>query len=167
MNDQIRQRKLATVDQMAEILQVPKSWIYERTRQGQEAIPHYKLGLYVRFDPDEVIKFFKSNGNRAIINPQNTETTNTNENSYYFGSGREISHQDSRSSISVNTRFNQRKASKNKPAKPDLVDRRALSQEVHLQKVHSSEEIPQEKNLINSPNTAILFSNIADNSAEE
>ncbi len=63
MIDEKRPPKLATVDQMAEILQVPKSWLYERTRQGQTAIPHVKLGLYVRFDPDEVIKFFKSNGN--------------------------------------------------------------------------------------------------------
>ena len=157
-------RRLATVEQMAEILQVPKSWLYHRTRQGQEAIPHVKLGLYVRFDPDEVIKFFKFNGNRAIMNPQNTETTNTNENSHYFRSSREISHQDSTSSISVNARFNQRKTSKDKPAKSDLVDRRTLSQEVHLQKVHSSKESPQEKNLINSPNTAILFSDTADNS---
>ncbi len=57
------QRGLITVEQLAEILQVPKSWIYERTRQGQTAIPHVKLGLYVRFDSDEVIKFFKSDGN--------------------------------------------------------------------------------------------------------
>ena len=53
-------RRLVKVEQMAEILQVPRSWIYIRTMQGQAAIPHVKLGQYVRFDPDEVIQFFKS-----------------------------------------------------------------------------------------------------------
>ncbi len=57
------ERKLLTVEQMAEILQVPKSWIYHRTRQGQAAIPFIRLGAYVRFDPDEVINFFKADGN--------------------------------------------------------------------------------------------------------
>ncbi len=51
--------RLVNVDQMAEILGVPKSWIYERTRQGPMAIPHIKLGAYVRFEPEAVIKFFK------------------------------------------------------------------------------------------------------------
>lgn len=56
------ERNLITVDELAVILKVPKSWIYDRTRQGQNAIPHIKLGAYVRFDPEEVIKFFKSQG---------------------------------------------------------------------------------------------------------
>lgn len=60
---QIENNRLVTVQELAHILNVPKSWIYERTRQGQGAIPFYKLGLYVRFNPEEVIKFFKSNGN--------------------------------------------------------------------------------------------------------
>lgn len=52
--------KLLTVGELAALLQVPKSWICDRTRQGQVAIPHIKLGAYVRFDPDEVINFFKT-----------------------------------------------------------------------------------------------------------
>ncbi len=52
------QKTLVDVQEMANILKVPKSWLYHRTRQGQSAIPHVKLGLYVRFYPDEVIKFF-------------------------------------------------------------------------------------------------------------
>jgi excisionase family DNA binding protein len=55
---------LLSVSEMAERLAVPKSWIYERTRQGQSAIPFIKLGMYVRFDPEAVINFFKSNGKR-------------------------------------------------------------------------------------------------------
>ncbi|MBU0472353.1 MAG: helix-turn-helix domain-containing protein [Nanoarchaeota archaeon] len=51
--------KLFTVQEMAEMLSVPVSWIYQRTRFGKESIPHIKLGKYIRFDPEEVIGFFK------------------------------------------------------------------------------------------------------------
>lgn len=59
-------KRLLKVDEMAALLQVPKSWIYERTRQGQAAIPHIKLGAYVRFDAEEVISFFKSKANKVL-----------------------------------------------------------------------------------------------------
>jgi predicted DNA-binding transcriptional regulator AlpA len=52
-------KKLVDVREMAKVLNVPISWIYQRTMQGQEAIPHIKLGKYVRFNPDEVICFFQ------------------------------------------------------------------------------------------------------------
>ena len=46
---------LATVSQIAEFLQVPNSWIYERTRRGGvERIPYFKLGKYLRFSRSEV-----------------------------------------------------------------------------------------------------------------
>lgn len=51
------------IDQMAAILKVPKSWLYQRTRFGQQAIPHIKMGKYVRFNPDEVIDFLKNKEN--------------------------------------------------------------------------------------------------------
>ena len=57
------ERGLVTVDELARILNVPKTWIYERTRQGQEAIPFIRLGAYVRFQPTTVIDFFKSKEN--------------------------------------------------------------------------------------------------------
>lgn len=50
-------RRLVTVQEMAEILRVPRSWLYERTRLNQ--IPHLKLGRYVRFEPEQVISYFK------------------------------------------------------------------------------------------------------------
>ena len=52
------QRKLITVEELSHVLRVPKSWIYERTRQGQEAIPMVRLGKYVRFYAEDVIKYF-------------------------------------------------------------------------------------------------------------
>jgi len=52
--------KLVSVAELAKILNVPASWIYQRTRLGQEGIPHMKMGKYIRFNPIEVISFFKS-----------------------------------------------------------------------------------------------------------
>jgi excisionase family DNA binding protein len=49
---------LATVTQIAELLQVPNSWVYERTRRrGIERIPHFKLGKYLRFSRREVLEW--------------------------------------------------------------------------------------------------------------
>ena len=53
--------ELITVQELAKRLNVPVSWIYRRTRLGQEAIPHVKMGKYVRFDWDEVLEFYKDN----------------------------------------------------------------------------------------------------------
>jgi len=57
MTEQVK--PLITVQELAKVLNVPASWIYERTRHGQEAIPHVKFGKYVRFNVDEVIEFFR------------------------------------------------------------------------------------------------------------
>ena len=49
---------LATVSQIAEFLQVPNSWIYARTRRrGNDRIPHFKLGKYLRFSRCEVLEW--------------------------------------------------------------------------------------------------------------
>ncbi len=40
-------------EKLAEVLGVPLSWIYDRTRRdGPEQIPHLKLGKYIRFNPE-------------------------------------------------------------------------------------------------------------------
>jgi excisionase family DNA binding protein len=42
---------LMTVAEIAAVLHVPTSWVYERTRRrGKERIPHIKLGKYLRFE---------------------------------------------------------------------------------------------------------------------
>jgi len=46
---------LLTVDELSDRLQVPKSWIYERTRNKCDGIPHIKVGKYVRFNLTEVL----------------------------------------------------------------------------------------------------------------
>ena len=52
--------ELITVQELAKRLKVPVSWVYQRTRLGQEAIPHVKMGKYVRFDWAAVIEFYKN-----------------------------------------------------------------------------------------------------------
>ena len=46
------------IKEMAERLDVPVSWLYQRTRTNE--IPHYKLGKYVKFSPKEIMEFIKS-----------------------------------------------------------------------------------------------------------
>jgi len=49
---------LFTVREVAELLNVPISWVYERTRRrGIERIPHFKLGKYLRFSRSEVLQW--------------------------------------------------------------------------------------------------------------
>ncbi len=59
-------KRLLTVGQVADLLQVPQSWVYERTRRrGAEQLPHIKLGKYIRFEEDAV---------RAFLERQRTRT---------------------------------------------------------------------------------------------
>jgi excisionase family DNA binding protein len=48
--------ELMTVQQVAELLQVPVSWVYGHTRQRfVDRLPGYRLGKYWRFDKEEVL----------------------------------------------------------------------------------------------------------------
>jgi len=51
--------KMLTPKELAELLQVQVSWIYEQTRK--RTIPCVKLGKYYRFHLDEVIAHYKTN----------------------------------------------------------------------------------------------------------
>ncbi len=52
--------RLLTVEQVAEMWQLPRSWIYERTRRrGLEQLPHFKLGKYLRFEGKAVEEFLE------------------------------------------------------------------------------------------------------------
>lgn len=47
--------ELLTVEDVAAMLKVPKSWVYERTRRrGKDRLPSVKLGKYVRFEANAV-----------------------------------------------------------------------------------------------------------------
>ena len=49
-----------TIDEMAETLKVPKSWLYSRTREtGPGSIPRVKVGKYLRFFESEVMDWIR------------------------------------------------------------------------------------------------------------
>ena len=51
---------LLTVDAVAALLKVSKSWVYEHTRRKATrgpGLPFVKIGKYVRFDPRQVREF--------------------------------------------------------------------------------------------------------------
>ena len=51
---------LHTVNELADALKVPKSWIYARTREtGPGSIPRIKVGKYLRFEIDKVIDWLR------------------------------------------------------------------------------------------------------------
>lgn len=49
---------LAGPAEIAQLLKVPISWVYERTRRrGVERMPHFKVGKYLRFSKEEVLEW--------------------------------------------------------------------------------------------------------------
>ena len=57
--------RLLNPKEMAKILGVPVSWLYQRTRLGPKVFPHVKVGKYVRFDPEEVLTFLRTKGSNG------------------------------------------------------------------------------------------------------
>jgi excisionase family DNA binding protein len=52
--------ELMTVAEIAALLKVPVSWVYERTRRrGIERLPHVKLGKYLRFSVPQITKWLE------------------------------------------------------------------------------------------------------------
>lgn len=51
--------ELLTVEELAAVLKVRPSWIYEHTRSRRRAerLPYIKIGKYIRFDPQAVRAF--------------------------------------------------------------------------------------------------------------
>ena len=53
-------RNLLTVHEVADLLQVRVSWVYERTRRhGPEQLPHFKIGKYLRFEERTLVEFIQ------------------------------------------------------------------------------------------------------------
>jgi len=51
---------LLTVEEVAELLQVPVSWVYERTRRRNlDRIPGFRLGKYWRFRSEDVLAWIE------------------------------------------------------------------------------------------------------------
>ena len=54
-------KELLTINELADLLKIPVSWIYSRTRiKSEESIPCVRIGKYVRFDECEVLEWLKS-----------------------------------------------------------------------------------------------------------
>ena len=53
--------ELLTVDEVAALLKVSKSWVYEHTRTREvdrlERLPHLRIGKYLRFEAQAVRRF--------------------------------------------------------------------------------------------------------------
>ena len=49
--------RLLTAEEIAELLNVPVTWVRESTRSG--AIPHIELGRYRRYDRDAVLAWLE------------------------------------------------------------------------------------------------------------
>ena len=62
---------LSNVGEIAEFLQVSKSWVYERTRRhGVDRIPHFKLGKYLRFSRSEILDWIHQYQRRNSLAPR-------------------------------------------------------------------------------------------------
>ena len=49
-----------SVEELSQILNVPKSWVYARTREtGSSAMPKVKVGKYCRFVLEEVMDWLR------------------------------------------------------------------------------------------------------------
>ena len=52
--------RLLTVEEVAEILRVPISWVYERTRRRTvDRLPGFRLGKYWRFHEPDVLAWIE------------------------------------------------------------------------------------------------------------
>jgi excisionase family DNA binding protein len=52
---------LLTIEDVAQLLKVPVSWVYERTRRRtSDRIPGFRLGKYWRFRHSEIFKWLES-----------------------------------------------------------------------------------------------------------
>lgn len=62
-------QNLLTIDEMAETLKVPKSWLYSRTRErGADAVPRFKVGKYIRFVEADVMDWLRKQNEEKEIN---------------------------------------------------------------------------------------------------
>jgi excisionase family DNA binding protein len=52
---------LLTVNEVADLLHVPMSWVYEHTRRRcLNRIPGFRLGKYWRFREDDILRWIES-----------------------------------------------------------------------------------------------------------
>lgn len=64
----MEKERLLDIDDLAERLKVNKSWIYAQTRKkSEDAIPHIKLGKYLRFEEGPVKSWYRRKFGRGAV----------------------------------------------------------------------------------------------------
>lgn len=59
--------QLLTVQEVADLLRVPVSWVYGHTRKrSRERIPGYRVGKYWRFSADEVMSWLRESQRKLV-----------------------------------------------------------------------------------------------------
>ncbi len=52
--------ELLTVEEVAQLLKVPASWVYEHCgKQVSDPLPHVKLGKYLRFSRSDLTRYLE------------------------------------------------------------------------------------------------------------
>lgn len=65
---------LLTVEEVARLLRVPKSWVYVHTRiSSNPRLPHVKLGKYLRFRRTDIEEFMKKARGESLAHGTNTQ----------------------------------------------------------------------------------------------
>lgn len=59
--------ELMTADELAERLQVPRSWVYRAAREGD--LPSVRCGRYRRFDEADVDRWIRAQKGSATASP--------------------------------------------------------------------------------------------------
>jgi len=66
-------QNLLSVDELAEKLSVPKSWIYSRSRQsGPYAMPKIRCGKYIRFNWIDILAWLERTDGEIDENDNST-----------------------------------------------------------------------------------------------
>ena len=58
-NEEGAAARFLSVPEVAEILAVPRSWVYKQAEARR--IPYYKVGHYLRFDPADISAYVRRN----------------------------------------------------------------------------------------------------------
>jgi excisionase family DNA binding protein len=58
--DSAARDRILNIAEVAKLLRVPVSWVYERARRRSfDQIPHFKLGKYLRFSEKEILDWLQ------------------------------------------------------------------------------------------------------------
>lgn len=64
---QAAQEELLTVQEVAAILRVPVSWVYEHVRpERTDRLPHLKVGKYLRFSQADILDYLQTIREKAL-----------------------------------------------------------------------------------------------------